>query len=196
MPKVRNKIMCKKLKELDGLTVNEILSGLEIDSYPVDIESILKKLGIKFGAMDFTDIENTIPSVIESKGHILGAVTLVDDDVNIFYREDSSDNRIRFTLAHELAHCCLNAQALRNKGHIEFRFDECTSSPNEVAANAFAGQLLIPKNLLLKLYSDLIAPISEVMAQAFHVSTNVMEARLRYLNLDYYSLKSASDSGD
>lgn len=192
----KDKIMCKKLRELDGLNANAILSSCEVTSYPVDIKAILKKLGIKYGAMDFTDIEEQIPNVIKNRGNILGAVTIVDDDVNIFYSKGSTENRMRFTLAHELAHCCLNAPELRNKGHIEFRHDGRTSSPNEVAANIFAGQILIPKNPLLRLYTELIAPISDVMAQEFQVSTAVMEARLKYLNLDYYSLNAANAQGD
>lgn len=180
------KIMCKKLRELDGLTPDEIFLICGVDAYPVNIQMILKKLGIKSGVMDFSNIETQIPEVIEKRGFILGAVTIIGDDVNIFYSKNSTENRKRFTLAHELAHCCLNATSLK-KGHIEFRFDETTEEPRELAANIFAGQLLIPEALLRKMYNSLIIPAVDVMAAEFQVSTRVMEARLKYLNLGFYS---------
>jgi hypothetical protein len=193
MPDFEEKIMCKKLRELDGLTPDEILLIGGVNSYPVDMVSILKKLGIRSGSMNFSDIEEQIPRVIEARGSILGAVTIIDDDVNIFYSEGSTDNRKRFTLAHELAHCCLNAASLR-KGHIEFRFDERTAEPKEVAANIFAGQLLIPEKPLRQMYDSLVLPAADVMAREFKVSTHVMEARLEYLGLGFYAPQNYEDS--
>ncbi len=193
MPNFEEKIMCKKLRELDRLTPDEILLIAGVNSYPVDMHTILKKLGIRSGSMDFTEIEKEIPEVIESRGSILGAVTIIDDDVNIFYSEGSTENRKRFTLAHELAHCCLNASSLR-KGHIEFRFDENTSDPKELAANIFAGQLLIPEKLLRKMYNSLVIPAVDVMAHEFKVSTHVMEARLEHLGLGFYTPQNYDDS--
>ena len=186
MPNFEVKIMCKKLKDLDGLTPEEILLLSDIDSYPVDMSKVLNKLNIRTGAMDFSAIESRIPKVIKLRGSILGAVTIIGDDVNIFYRAGSTENRKRFTLAHELAHCCLNASSLK-KGHIEFRFDENTQDKKELAANIFAGQLLIPEKQLRKLYDSLVLPALDVMAQEFQVSVHVMEARLKYLGLGYYA---------
>ncbi len=193
MPNFEEKIMCKKLRELDGLTPDEILLIGGVNSYPVDMQAILKKLGIRSGSMNFSNVEAQIPQVIESRGPILGAVTIIDDDVNIFYSESSTDNRKRFTLAHELAHCCLNASSLR-KGHIEFRFDERTSDPKELAANIFAGQLLIPEKPLRKMYDSLVLPAADVMAREFKVSTHVMEARLEHLGLGFYTPQNYNDS--
>lgn len=194
MPNFGVIIMCKKLAELNGLTPDEILLISEIDSYPVDMQKILKKLGIKNGPMDFTKIESMLPKVIELKGSILGAVTVLGDDVNIFYREGSTDNRKRFTLAHELAHCCLNASSLK-KGHVEFRFDaKNMSDPKELAANIFAGQLLIPEKPLRDMYDSLVIPAADVMAAEFEVSTPVMEARLRHLGLGFYTPQNYNDA--
>ena len=192
VPNFEGKIMCKKLRDLDGLTSDEILLISGVDSYPVNMQTVLKKLGIKSGAMDFSQIEAQIPEVIKRRGSILGAVTIRNDNVNIFYSTGSTEHRKKFTLAHELAHCCLNAASLR-KGHIEFRFDENTSDPKEVAANIFAGQLLIPEKPLRKMYNSLVIPAADVMAREFEVSTHVMEARLEYLGLGFYSPKNYDD---
>lgn len=193
MPNFEEKIMCKKLRELDDLTPEEILLISGEKSYPVNMQTILKRLGIRNGPMDFSNVEAQIPAVIESRGSILGAVTIINDDVNIFYSEDSTDNRKRFTLAHELAHCCLNASSLR-KGHIEFRFDERTSDPKELAANIFAGQLLIPEKPLRQMYDSLVIPAVDVMAHEFEVSIHVMKARLEHLGLGFYTPQNYSDS--
>ncbi len=180
--------MCKKLRGLSGLTADEILSRANVESYPVDIKAVIKKLGITTKPFDFSALEKEIPEIISKRGPILGAVTVINDDINIFYSENSTENRERFTLAHELAHCCLNAHNL-TEGHIEFRFDELTKDPNEIAANIFAGQLLIPEGYLREIYDSLIVPASDVLANEFQVSVPVMEARLTQLKLGYYSPK-------
>ena len=178
--------MCKKLEYLNGLTPEEILFLAKVDSYPVNMEKILKTLHIESGPMDFSRIEDRFPELIKSRGSILGAVTVTGDDVNIFYREGSTENRKRFTLAHELAHCCLDAPSLQ-KGHVEFRLDKETTSAKEWAANVFAGQLLIPEKHLRKMYDLLAVPTIDDMAREFGVSIHVMEARLKHLGLGYYA---------
>lgn len=193
MPSLEGKIMCKKLNELKGLTPEEILLISGENSYPVNMQTILKKLGIRNGAINFSEVEKEIPDIINKRGCILGAVTIIDDDVNIFYSEGSTENRKRFTLAHELAHCCLDAQSLQ-KGHIEFRFDETTSNPKELAANIFAGELLIPEKPLREMYEDLVIPAVDVMAKEFKVSNHVMEARLKHLGLGFYTPQNYADS--
>lgn len=194
MSNFEEQIMCKKLRELDGLTPDEILLISGEDTYPVNIKKILKKLEIKSRALDFGSIEEKIPTLIKARGSILGAVTIIGDDVNILYSEGSTENRMRFTVAHELAHCCLNAASLK-KGHIEFRFDEKTSDPKELAANIFAGKLLIPEEPLRKMYNSLLVPAADVMAREFKVSTHVMEARLKNLGLGFYTPQNYNDSG-
>lgn len=181
------KFMCT-IKDLDGLTADEILLITNVKFYPVNIHEVLNKLGIKCDVMDFSPLEAQIPDVVKKRGSILGAVAIIDNKVNIFYSKDSTENRMRFTLAHELAHCCLNAPTLK-EGHIEFRIDKDENNPKERAANIFAGQLLIPETPLRQMYDSLIIPAADVMAREFKVSTHVMEARLEYLGLGYYSPK-------
>lgn len=190
---LEGEILCKKLKEIDGMTPEDILLICGVNSYPVDIQGILRKLGILNGSMDFSEIEKLNPVIIKSRGSILGAVTIIGDSVSIFYREGSTDNRKRFTLAHELAHCCLNASSLK-KGHIEFRFDEQTDDYKELSANIFAGQLLIPEKPLRKMYDSMVIPAVDVMAREFRVSNHVMEARLKYLGLGFYSPQNYDDA--
>lgn len=185
--KQKGVIMCDKLKKLNGLTAEQILEAYGETEPPVDIEKILRKMGVKYGAFDFSEIEKSASAVVEERGHILGAVTVLGEDIAIIYSENSTENRRRFTLAHELAHCCQNAAAFDNEGHIEFRFDEYSEHPAEIAANVFAGKLLIPKDALMKKYNELIVPLSDTLAREFRVSVHVMEERLKYLQLPFYS---------
>lgn len=188
--------MCRKLNEISGLTANQILSYFGNDSYPVDITKILDNLQIMYGPMNFSPLEEQARDLIKEHGRILGAVTVLGDDIAILYSQGSTENRLRFTLAHELAHCCLDAQSLFDTGHIEFRFDEISDDIKEKTANTFAGELLIPKNHLLKMYSQLVIPASDIMAQEFKVSVPVMEARLKCLNLNFYSPNKLEKTGE
>lgn len=194
MPDFKGRIMSKKLRELDGVSADDILLSCKITSYPVDIQAILDKLGVNYAPMDFSELESQNPDVIKIRGSILGAVTVVGDVVNIYYSKDSTENRKRFTLAHELAHCCLHAPDLRDRGHIEFRLDTNSPTLREEAANIFAGQLLIPEKPLIEIYKQLLIPASDVIANEFKVSTHVMEARLTYLGLGFYSPQNYSDT--
>ena len=186
------KIMCKKLEYLNGLTPEEIRFLAKVDSYPVDMDRVLKELEIENGAMDFSSIEERFPELIESRGSILGAVTVTGDDISIFYSDKSTENRKRFTLAHELAHCCLDAESLK-KGHVEFRWDTKNASAKEWVANVFAGQLLIPEKRLREKYNELAVPTIDDMAREFGVSIHVMEARLKHLGLGFYAPQNYED---
>lgn len=175
--------MCKKLNELDGKKPEYFL-GLLGDKVtaPVDIEKILRKLGIEYFNYDFSAAEKQLTK----PDRILGAALVDGDDVVILCSDEATPNRRRFTLAHELAHCCLDAQHLKD-GHVEFRSDRNSKDPSEFNVNVFAGELLIPKKLLEEEYHNMIAPLSDVLAKIFEVSVNVMEKRLDYLKMPYYS---------
>ena len=187
-------IVCRKLNELSGMTAEMLLETSGEVSIPVDIEKILTRNGIKYAPMDFRPLEEEVSTKdLNMVGQVLGAVILDKDDVRIVYAKDSTPNRKRFTLAHELAHCCLDANNLNpDQPHVEFRIDEACNSGKERAANIFAGKLLIPKNKLEELYDSLIVPLSDVLAKEFQVSVSVMEARLKDLGLPYYSRESGN----
>lgn len=174
--------MCKVLKSIQGKTADEILRTYgENDSIPIDLEKLLLNIGISALPFDFSNIEDK--SNI-NRGDMLGAVVADGDDAVIFYRMDDSLNRQRFTIAHELAHCCLHAVTDDNP-HVEFRRSE-KEDEHEQEANIFAGSLLIPLNKLREIYMKLPVPRSTILASKFAVSTNVMEARLNHLKISYF----------
>lgn len=176
-------IMCKILNELKGLDACELLSKYKISLIPpINISLLLRKIGISEIPFDFTAIENIMNY---KSGEVLGAIFAKNDNLSIFYRLSDTKNRQRFTLAHEIAHCCLHSENLEKK-HIELRSSYTANIPKEYQANIFAGELLIPKESLDKIYNKfLIAPPLSDISKIFEVSTTVMAARLDYLNLSY-----------
>lgn len=176
--------MCKQTEQLFRKTADDLLKMTnQCDSYPINLKKILEKAEISALPMDFSRLEEEMSKSGElTEGNfILGAFVSKDNKAAIFYRKepDMGIHRHRFTIAHELAHACLTGQ----DNHIEFRFDSDPASidENELAANIFAGELLIPEPQLEVVIKKLIIPTVSTLADIFEVSYNVMEARLKYL---------------
>lgn len=183
------KCMCTILKKIRNKSPYELLEQYDIDiTPPIDISKLLEKIGISTIAKDFTEIEK-INQV--DKGSILGAAFSDGEDLAIFYKSSDSIHRKKFTIAHELAHCCYDCPT-DESSHIEYRLDPFVNDLDdeeyrkERRANIFAGQLLIPKSSLMQAYNKMIIPSLVELSKVFDVSTSVMAARLDYLELSYY----------
>lgn len=200
--------MCMGLNKIKEKTAQEILNMTnQTDAVPVNIEKIILTLGINLQETNFEDeYFNNILLQNEkylNRGKILGAVFCDKDELNICYRktdinsevffgnisdEDKTkkiEHRKRFTLAHELAHCCLHMSKTKSPYHLELRTDKYLDSEEEYLANKFAGELLIPEHSLRKIYEKLEFPSITFLADLFNVSRSVMMARLDVLNLSY-----------
>lgn len=176
--------MGKAISKVKNMSAQELLKfcGQE-NSVPVDLKAILKTVGISALPKDFSPIENKSKSDVK----ILGALVAIDEDAVIFYNKNDLEDghRYRFTIAHELGHCCLSHSCLDSPDgiHIELRMEGNSILPEEKAANTFAGELLIPYDSLMKVIDELILPSVRVLADIFAVSENVMLARLEHLNV-------------
>lgn len=177
--------MCKKLKSLNGLTPDFILDtywSKDRNVYPIDISKILFKMGIRVQPFDFSKYNNNV------NDRILGAMVANEEDLVLLYGQGETNSRNRFTLAHELAHCCLTHINEKSMPYIEYRHDGVVEDRNEIRANEFAAELLIPLKELCKIlaseYHDTIPPVTE-LAEMFKVSHNVMKERLRCLKIPY-----------
>lgn len=176
--------MSKKISDLMGKSASQLLEecgqGL---SAPIDLSAILRKLDISALPMDFTSLEkkDTIKELVAVRGRILGVLISDENRAAIFYNKEDSRNshRYRFTIAHEIAHCCLTGSPV----HVEFRFDSAKPNGTEYEANVFAGELLIPQNLLYEMIQNLLLPSVHILADIFAVSDNVMLERLKYLKV-------------
>lgn len=176
--------MCVILKRLSGKSAEQLLEENDIDMTkpPINIKKLVGSLGISVLKRDFSDIEERAKA---PKGSILGATISRGNNLTIFYQSYATYNRMRFTVAHELAHCCLHSKNLEMQ-HVELRTDDGNDyDEHEKEANIFAGSLLIPEKLLDQEYKKFLVPSLSALAELFEVSGTVMAARLDYLNYSY-----------
>lgn len=166
--------MCAKLDELKGLSAEEILkmAGQE-ESVPVDLNRVVKVLGLHKEARDFSDIER-----IEKRGKISGLVIVMGDDVKIFFNINDKLREKRFTASHEIGHCCLHGESLKND-YIEFLHRDGFENKHETEASVFAARLLVPKKSLFVVYNKLIRPTINDLAEIFQVPNKIMRLRLK-----------------
>ncbi len=186
----KKKKMCAPLNALRGETSERLIQKYGLDEkIPVNLDKLLDAYNIVVTPTDFKELRDfpEIAKEEKERGEILGAVAIQDDDLRILYRNSDSRHRQKFTIAHELAHCCLNADSLAENGHIEYRKDISGSSGDikEENANTFAGELLIPKTALDKIYAKVDNPDITTLSNVFDVSKNVMRERLKKLGLSF-----------
>lgn len=182
--------MCKKLKELQGKTPIELLQEYNMNDFiPVDVNKLLEKMNIQTYSIDYENIEKspTISPFIKEKGKILGTVMLRDDDIVITYRKSDPIHRKRFTVAHELAHCCIGDDF--GDKFIQFRNDLISRTDEiEIKCNTFAGELLIPEHIIKILHKGVpIFPLEKI-SKVFDVSQSVMAERLDILRIPYIKM--------
>lgn len=174
--------MMSKIQKYIGQTAADILKATgQENTIPINLGVILRKMEVSAISFDFSKFEQMMTNEVSRRGRILGAVmTTKEGRTAIFYSSDASlmsDHRYRFTVAHELAHCCLDGCT----NHVEFRWDGEVNDENERRANIFAGELLIPIHQLESVSKKLLLPTVKNLAEVFEVSETVMLGRLKHL---------------
>lgn len=153
-----------------------VLREHKLNRLTIDVEGLCKSLGIRVQYVDFSSIEYKVHKEIS------GAIKKRGDKYTILVNEDDSGVRARFTIAHELGHYFLHVKDDPRQIVTSFRRDR---SLKETAANKFAAELLMPKDLLKEEYSKMVIPVSDTLAKKFNVSKPAMQNRLDSLNLMY-----------
>lgn len=153
-----------------------IVSKYKINEIPVDVEAICRKEGISVYYVDMSEIE------AQTKKQISGIIQKQPGKCVIFVNENDIRSRQRFTIAHELGHFFLHMEDEENKVITSFRMDR---SSKETQANLFAAELLMPEELVQKEYKKMVIPVSDSLAEKFHVSKQAMRIRLDNLELVY-----------
>ena len=156
----------------------ELLERYSITSAPVPVERIIKKRGI---ALQYAPFEEDLSGM----AYINDGVAIIG--INALHHP----NRQRFSAAHELGHHLLHADLLRDAVHVDRGIrvmlrDEVSShgvDENEVMANNFAAELLMPRVLLAKAMDEGEIDIEddtqiEAIAKKFRVSAAAMRFRL------------------
>ncbi|WMJ22925.1 ImmA/IrrE family metallo-endopeptidase [Paludicola sp. MB14-C6] len=151
---------------------------------------------------------------IRKNGRILGETVFDDDLIPIYDKEDGkgytfvwmdkgtividaslleckNDGRLRFTLAHELAHWLIHNEYYCNLGEVatmktDIRRSSDTDKYIERQADILAGHLLMPKGQVKMAFNRLrgkSANIISDLAERFDVSKQAMEIKLNSCNL-------------
>lgn len=172
--------MCQRLIELNGKSAEEILkSSGQANKVPVNLEKIIETIKVYKHPRTFEDIEKI------EKREVAGLVLLSGDDIGIFYDIDASIEQKRFIIAHEIGHCCLHGDTLKD-GYIEFLHKDGYENDHEKEASLFAARLLIPEEPLISTYNKLILPTLNGLADIFEVPKHLMKFRLKELKMGYY----------
>lgn len=152
------------------------------DAPPVDVKAVAASRGIRIRE------EPLEPSVS-------GMLVIRDDAAMIAINSKHHPNRKRFSLAHELGHFELHRKDASvfiddQKARTYYRDGQSAAGilPQEIEANAFAAELLMPKWLLeAELEDERVDPSDEEtvarLARQFCVSTQAMSIRLANLDL-------------
>lgn len=175
--------MCKKLEDIHKKKPSDFL--LQNNELPVNIEEILISAGINVLATDFSELQQRLPI---KRIIILGIAYAKMNDLFILYSSKSDIFEKRFTLAHELGHCCLHMNA-DSACHVELQtkydFLELQNSDlkiikeqKEEEADKFARDLLIPTEKLSKILCSKKEISIEELANAFAVPLLQMQKKL------------------
>jgi Zn-dependent peptidase ImmA (M78 family) len=157
----------------------ELLERYEIDEVPVPVVEIALALGAD---VQIEPLEGGLSGVLYREG----------DRTVLGVNGEHAEVRQRFTIAHELGHYHLHQDTLFVDGLL--RRDDASSlalDPQEIEANAFAAELLMPRDLLLPEISQRLpksgvadpARLIRQLAKTFEVSEQAMEIRLANLGL-------------
>jgi Zn-dependent peptidase ImmA (M78 family) len=163
-----------------------LLAEFNITEPPVPVETIAEKMGAILVFEPFEGKEDDISGILYRKG----------DNTIIGINSAHSETRRRFSIAHELGHLALHRKELFVDKVVRIDFRDRTSSlaikAEEIAANAFAAGLLMPRDflareILRKLSKRSSQPAKEKLinhlAKTFKVSPQAMEYRLINLGI-------------
>ena len=146
-------------------------------NYKIDPVKIAESLNISIIPYKFSD-------------NISGVFFKKDGKLFLGVNSDQHEHRQRFTTAHEIGHFILHSQEtlhfdthkeLADDVSVLFRADNI-SSFEEMEANHFAAELLMPEEFVVKLIDIGTISINE-LAKNFDVSQDAMKYRL--INLGY-----------
>ncbi len=144
-----------------------------MDSAPVDLDGIADALGIDVFVNK--EMDDSLSGLITSCDECNSGFRIEINGKHSIYRQ-------RFTLAHELAHYLLHRDVVGNGITDSTMYRSDLSTHYEVEANNMAGKILMPSNLVRKLYQAGLRSISGLQA-AFLVSDEAMRIRLKQLRL-------------
>lgn len=186
--------MSKEIAILNNKTPDYFLQ--ENTTLPVDIIRILQKMNIDVIKESFDMLQERLPF----KNTTIDAITYVEQSgLKILYDQHLDVKNKRFTLAHELAHCCLHMNA-NNYCHIELQTHSdifgkekgklVSSTVNqEKIADKFARELLIPSSSLFYLLNKSETLSIEELSDIYGVPFDQMQKRIEEVYIEFFRRK-------
>lgn len=166
----------KKIKE----AAERLLDQAKIKKPPVPVERVAEKLDLQVKFEPF-------------EGDLSGCIIRENDEAIIGINSLHHENRQRFTLAHEIGHFLLHTGEKIFVDHgfrVNLRDADSgkAKNPEEIEANFFAAELLMPENFLKVDLKDKKLDIEDdtlmqELAQRYKVSPQALVHRL--VNLGY-----------
>jgi hypothetical protein len=151
-------------------TLGQVLSKYQLTA-PVDVVGLAKDLGLTVWSMELPpNISGKI--FRDSLNGGKSGFSIIVNAGDVLYRQ-------RFTIAHEIAHFILHRQQLEKGGSVEddAMYRSGLSTREEVEANRFAAQILMPMALIQKLIAQGVKDVPS-LAERFQVSQPAMKIRL------------------
>ncbi len=156
----------------------EILKAFGVTAPPVPVERIIKARNIR---LQYAPLDEELSGM----AFIKDGVAIIG--INALHHP----NRQRFSAAHELAHHVLHVPEITAAVHVDKGFrvlhrDKLAAQgtdPLEIDANAFASELLMPRQFLLDAVGDAGLDVDDEsavdgLARKFKVSTSAIRNRL------------------
>ena len=163
---------------------NKLLENHNILGPPVPVDQIAKGLGVALSFEPFEG-EEGISGILYRDG----ATKIIG--INSAH----APTRQRFSIAHEIGHLVLHKKELFVDKVVQVNFRDGTSSlavdREEIAANAFAAELLMPRKFVKREINKLLKKgtvlrkddLIEALANIFKVSPQATEYRLNNLGI-------------
>jgi Zn-dependent peptidase ImmA (M78 family) len=152
----------------------QYLASLKIAQPPIPVEKIAALMGAQIQYVPFD-------------GELAGMLVRKEGEIFIGVNSLHHANRQRFTVAHELGHLCYHEGEVHVDRKLQLNRRDQTSSlaidPDEIEANRFAAELLMPFKMLVV---DLEARAIDIeddaeikfLAERYQVSTQAMTHRI------------------
>jgi len=179
--------MSKKLNKLYKKTPSDFLEYQS--EVPIDIYKIFSDMRIPIIEVNFDKLQKELPF---ENPLVKGLVYTKDENLFFLYSNLLKDIDIRFTLAHQLGHCCIHMNEFSTY-HIEldplkdihgtvdggYKF---FNNQKEAEANKFARDLLIPTDQIMDILQHGDIENSEQLADMFKVSKELIFEKLYELS--------------
>jgi Zn-dependent peptidase ImmA (M78 family) len=160
--------------QFGGKTSFDIVSPY-LESAPVDLDSMAQALGLRVFDVDTFHQDEA------------GRISRIFDDDQILYvveiNSRHSENRKRFTLAHEISHYLLHRDKIGDGITDTALYRSKLGDYIETEANRLAAELLMPRLLVRTFFKSGIQSLSE-LCKMFKVSEEAMRIRLSQLRLN------------